>query len=215
VKTTTVRTVVVPVLALALAGVTAPAASAAPPVEAVASTTLTTTSPKSSTVEEAVTRSGARRMRTTATWFPAEGRIVATTRTSNSVKATGFTGGVTVVFLDREGHVVGFTGVRTFGVDGTWIGRATRTDVWQERVPDAPANAVAPLIGIGINVRAAVLPPDVAALDEHGHPAESWEDEDRVAAELLTGDRLDMLIAALLERFDHVVIDSPPVMGRP
>jgi hypothetical protein len=148
VKTTTVRTVVVPVLALALAGVTAPAASAAPPVAATASaaqasTTLTTTSPKSSTVEEAVTRSGARRMRTTATWFPAEGRIVATTRTSNSVKATGFTGGVTVVFLDREGHVVGFTGVRTFGVDGTWIGRATRTDVWQERVPDAPANAVA------------------------------------------------------------------------
>lgn len=33
------------------------------------------------------------------------------------------------------------------------------------------------------------------------------------AAELLTGDRLRLLIDRLLERFDHVVIDSPPVMG--
>lgn len=33
------------------------------------------------------------------------------------------------------------------------------------------------------------------------------------AAELLTGNRLSQLISKLLERFDHVVIDSPPVMG--
>lgn len=33
------------------------------------------------------------------------------------------------------------------------------------------------------------------------------------AAELLTGGRLAVLIDRLLERFDHVVIDSPPVMG--
>lgn len=33
------------------------------------------------------------------------------------------------------------------------------------------------------------------------------------AAELLTGERLPLLIQRLLERFDHVVIDSPPVMG--
>lgn len=33
------------------------------------------------------------------------------------------------------------------------------------------------------------------------------------AAELLTGPRLGVLIDRLLERFDHVVIDSPPVMG--
>lgn len=33
------------------------------------------------------------------------------------------------------------------------------------------------------------------------------------AAELLTSDRLSMLLDRLLERFDHVVIDSPPVMG--
>ena len=33
------------------------------------------------------------------------------------------------------------------------------------------------------------------------------------AAELLTGNRLALLIERLRERFDHVVIDSPPVMG--
>lgn len=33
------------------------------------------------------------------------------------------------------------------------------------------------------------------------------------AAELLTGNRLSLLIERLLERYDHIVIDSPPVMG--
>ena len=33
------------------------------------------------------------------------------------------------------------------------------------------------------------------------------------AAELLTGNRLSMLVDRLLETYDHVVIDSPPVMG--
>jgi capsular exopolysaccharide synthesis family protein len=33
------------------------------------------------------------------------------------------------------------------------------------------------------------------------------------AAELLTGPRLSVLIERLLETYDHVVIDSPPVMG--
>lgn len=33
------------------------------------------------------------------------------------------------------------------------------------------------------------------------------------AAELLTGDRLSELLVGLLKRFDHVIIDSPPVMG--
>jgi capsular exopolysaccharide synthesis family protein len=33
------------------------------------------------------------------------------------------------------------------------------------------------------------------------------------AAELLTGNRLAVLVERLLEKYDHVVIDSPPVMG--
>lgn len=33
------------------------------------------------------------------------------------------------------------------------------------------------------------------------------------AAELLNGDRLDGLIAKLREQYDHIIIDSPPVMG--
>lgn len=33
------------------------------------------------------------------------------------------------------------------------------------------------------------------------------------AAELLTGERLALLISRLLDQFDHVIVDSPPVMG--
>jgi capsular exopolysaccharide synthesis family protein len=33
------------------------------------------------------------------------------------------------------------------------------------------------------------------------------------AAELLTGNRLEVLLERLLEQYDHVIIDSPPVMG--
>lgn len=33
------------------------------------------------------------------------------------------------------------------------------------------------------------------------------------AAELLAGTRLKALLATLLESFDHVVVDAPPVMG--
>ncbi|PWG02107.1 exopolysaccharide biosynthesis protein [Sphingosinicella humi] len=33
------------------------------------------------------------------------------------------------------------------------------------------------------------------------------------AAELLTGARLNLLLSELLKRFDHVVVDSPPVLG--
>ncbi len=83
-------------------------------------------------------------MRTSATYFPAEQRVVATTRTWNAVKLTGFTGGVQLVYLDADGRVIGAGSMHSFGVDGTWIGRYDRTDLWEEHI-DAPwlARAVA------------------------------------------------------------------------
>ncbi|RYE93443.1 MAG: exopolysaccharide biosynthesis protein, partial [Oxalobacteraceae bacterium] len=33
------------------------------------------------------------------------------------------------------------------------------------------------------------------------------------AAELLTGNRFALLIERLLEQYDHIIVDSPPVMG--
>ncbi|WP_257558088.1 polysaccharide biosynthesis tyrosine autokinase [Sphingobium sp. CFD-2] len=50
-------------------------------------------------------------------------------------------------------------------------------------------------------------------MDELGFTAMSSGPLPPNAAELLTGDRLSQLIARLLEYFDHVIIDSPPVMG--
>lgn len=59
---------------------------------------------------------------------------------------------------------------------------------------DDIASLIHPMAELGINVMTAgPIPPN--------------------AAELLTGNRLPMLILRLLERFDHVIVDSPPVMG--
>lgn len=85
--------------------------------------------------EDAVTQSGARRMYTEATYFTEGRRIYARTHTWNSVKLTGFTGGVSVLFLNSDGQALGATGLHTFGVDGTWIGRANRWDTWEEHLP--------------------------------------------------------------------------------
>jgi hypothetical protein len=135
-----------PAAATAVAGVlltamAAPAAAEAPAaggfVPAGARVAAATAADLTTTVEQGVTRSGARRMHTDATWFPAERRLVATTRTWNAVKLTGFTGGVVIVFEDAQGRVIGATDMRTFGVDGMWIGRYDRTDVWEETI-DAP-----------------------------------------------------------------------------
>jgi len=173
-KTTTARALVVPALALSLAGVVTPAAQAlpprdpitapggagprpaTPPVVAPRPATPRPVTPRStnpppmtvsnkthSTPDDAVTTSGARRMRSTATFFPAERRLVVTTRTWNAVKLTGFTGGAQVVFLDAQGLVIGASSMRTFGVDGMWIGAYSRTDVWEERVDAAWTSRVA------------------------------------------------------------------------
>lgn len=47
----------------------------------------------------------------------------------------------------------------------------------------------------------------------HGFTAMSAGPIPPNAAELLTGDRLSVLIERLLQDYDHVIIDSPPVMG--
>jgi polysaccharide biosynthesis transport protein len=51
------------------------------------------------------------------------------------------------------------------------------------------------------------------AMNELGFTAMSAGPIPPNAAELLTGNRLSVLISRLLETYDHVVVDSPPVMG--
>lgn len=58
------------------------------------------------------------------------------------------------------------------------------------------------------NLEALVFP-----MDDLGFTAMSAGPIPPNAAELLTGNRLSVLIQRLLEHYDHVVIDSPPVMG--
>lgn len=53
----------------------------------------------------------------------------------------------------------------------------------------------------------------IFAIDDLGFTAMSAGPIPPNAAELLTGSRLSVLIDRLLESYDHVVIDSPPVMG--
>ncbi len=53
----------------------------------------------------------------------------------------------------------------------------------------------------------------IFSMDDLGFVAMSAGPIPPNAAELLTSNRLGVLIDRLLERFDHVVIDSPPVMG--
>ena len=53
----------------------------------------------------------------------------------------------------------------------------------------------------------------IFAMNDFGFTAMSAGPLPPNAAELLTGNRLSILIERLLEAYDHVVIDSPPVMG--
>ena len=62
------------------------------------------------------------------------GHIDATTRTTTYTWFGGFTGGVSVLFYDDRGVVIGQSGEHAFGVDGTWTGRSDRTDYWSEDI---------------------------------------------------------------------------------
>ena len=57
------------------------------------------------------------------------------------------------------------------------------------------------------------IAPLIFRMDDLGFTAMSAGPIPPNAAELLTGNRLSILIDRLLEDYDHVVIDSPPVMG--
>lgn len=57
------------------------------------------------------------------------------------------------------------------------------------------------------------IAPLIFSMPELGFTAMSAGPIPPNAAELLTGDRLSLLIDRLLESYDHVIIDSPPVMG--
>ncbi|WP_426446425.1 hypothetical protein ACP26L_22160 [Paenibacillus sp. S-38] len=89
---------------------------------------------------------GGRYMNTRATLQrsgPLAGRLDAVTRTKNSVKLTGFTGGVFILLRNNDGAVIGVTDQKKFGVDGTWIGRYDRTDYWsQDFSPEVAADTV-------------------------------------------------------------------------
>jgi DNA-binding Xre family transcriptional regulator len=63
------------------------------------------------------------------------GNLYATTRTWTNVKMEGFTGGVFIALTDEEGFTIWTTEQHCYGVDGTWIGRSDRTELWQATVP--------------------------------------------------------------------------------
>jgi hypothetical protein len=65
---------------------------------------------------------------------PSGGHIDATTRTRTVTWFGGFRGGVNIVYSDAQGFPVGQSATKSFGVDGTWIGRSDRTDYWSEEL---------------------------------------------------------------------------------
>jgi len=58
--------------------------------------------------------------------------IRASTRTRTITALGGFTGGVIVSLQDENDVVIGMTELRSYGVDGHWIGRSDRTDRWEQ-----------------------------------------------------------------------------------
>jgi hypothetical protein len=70
------------------------------------------------------------------------GRVEALTRTWCVMKLVGYVGAVGVLLLDSDGHAIHACEVRSFGVDGQWIGRSDRTDFWTEGIPRAVMDRV-------------------------------------------------------------------------
>jgi hypothetical protein len=78
------------------------------------------------------------------------GRVECNTRTTTITWFGGFRGGVSLLFYDAGGKPTGSTQnpvVRTFGVDGTLIGRSDRTDYWSEDIsPDVVSRTTMVLV---------------------------------------------------------------------
>lgn len=70
------------------------------------------------------------------------GQLNAQTTTWTTWKAKGFTGGVIVVALDAKENILHQSQIHSFGVDGEWIGRSRRTDLWQETMDPSKLNNV-------------------------------------------------------------------------
>ena len=84
-------------------------------------------------------------MWTTACLDRPSGILVARTRTQSVTLLGGFHGCVLVFVLDNSGAVTASTDAHTFGVDGRWIGKSDRTDVWTHQFDPAQANAAVSL----------------------------------------------------------------------
>jgi hypothetical protein len=78
-------------------------------------------------------------MWTGATLWRDSGHLQATTRTRTYTAFGGFTGGAQVILVGQNGTMLANTGVHSFGVDGTWVGRSDRTDSWSEQVDQSRA----------------------------------------------------------------------------
>lgn len=91
---------------------------------------------------------GAGHYMTTDATLSSDGVINAFTRTRSVTWFGGFTGGVQVLMVDENGVVIGTTGQRRYGVDGTKIGRSDRTEHWTETIDPSIANRTVKLAAI-------------------------------------------------------------------
>jgi hypothetical protein len=71
------------------------------------------------------------------------GHIEGTTRTRTGTWVGGFVGGMQMFYADANGIAIGQSELRTYGVDGTAVGRSDRTDYWTEDIDQAISQQVA------------------------------------------------------------------------
>ncbi len=90
------------------------------------------TAPIQGTQENEVKRKG---YMNTSFNLDSNGNLNAITKTWTTVRLSGFTGGVSIVFVDASGSAVWSTEQQRYGVDGTVIGNSKRTESWQAKVP--------------------------------------------------------------------------------